>query len=90
MRFPQPTKDFINKTVITIFLSCVRNRNCNLAYSTMGSCVSSQEAVVFSNETIQPDKSEKSGKNDKQDDGYVRTLVAYISSDFKHLILKSI
>ena len=56
----------------------------------MGSCVSSQEAVVFSNETIQPDKSEKSSKNDKQDDGYVRTLVAYISSDFKHLILKSI
>lgn len=56
----------------------------------MGSCVSSQEAVVISNETIQPDKSEKSGKNDKQDDGYVRTLVEYISSDFKHLIFKSI
>lgn len=56
----------------------------------MGSCVSSQEAVVISNETIQPDKSEKSGKNDKQDDGYVRTSVAYISSDFKHLIFKSI
>ncbi|XP_022800953.1 allene oxide synthase-lipoxygenase protein-like [Stylophora pistillata] len=35
----------------------------------MGSCTSSPEVVVISNETDPPEKSVKSGQNDKQDDG---------------------